>query len=109
MVLKYDCVVRLRTDEYFYTPIGSLDNYDLNTVNVLNEWAHVEHGINDHFAFGSSELMDKYLDVFETLLRFVRWVQRSTLSVSLGSMLKRDTNFLSLKNPWHYVLWRDKK
>ena len=32
-------------------PIGSLDNYDLNTVNVLNEWAHVEHGINDHFAW----------------------------------------------------------
>ena len=65
---KYDCVVRLRTDEYFYNPIGSLDNYDLNTVNVLNEWAHVEHGINDHFAFGSSELMDKYLDVFENFV-----------------------------------------
>jgi hypothetical protein len=37
-------------------------------LDVLNEWAHVDHGINDHFAFGSSELMNKYLDVYDNFV-----------------------------------------
>jgi hypothetical protein len=106
---KYDCVIRLRTDEYFKTPIGPISNYDLNTVNVLNEWAHIEHGINDHFAFGSSELMDKYLDVFDNFVKICEMGAEINPECLIGFNAQKRHNLPITKNNWNYVLWRDKK
>jgi hypothetical protein len=104
---KYDCVVRLRTDEFFYKDIGSLNNYNLNTVNVHNEYAHLDYGINDHFAFGSSELMDKYLSVcsnLETIINEGAAINPETL---IGWNAQEHHKLPITKNKFAYRLWRD--
>ena len=104
---KYDCVIRLRTDEYFMTPIGCIDNYDMNVVNVLNEWAHLDYGINDHFAFGSSELMDKYLDVYNNFVEICEMGAAVNPECLIGFNAQVYHKLPIAKHNWHYKLWRD--
>jgi hypothetical protein len=104
---KYDCVIRLRTDEFFKTPIGKIADYDLNSVNVLNEWAHIEYGINDHFAFGSSELMDKYLDVYTNFVEICEMGAAINPECIVGFNAQVRHELPIVKNNWHYKLWRD--
>jgi hypothetical protein len=104
---KYDCVIRLRTDEYFLAPIGSIDNYDMNVVNVLNEWAHLEYGINDHFAFGSSELMNKYLDVYSNFVNICEMGAAVNPECIVGFNAQVRHKLPIVKHNWHYKLWRD--
>jgi hypothetical protein len=104
---KYDCVIRVRTDEYFSSAIGSVFDYDLNSINVLNEWAHVEHGINDHFAFGSSELMDKYLDVYDNFIDIVELGAEVNPECILGFNAQKRHNLPIVKHDWKYLLYRD--
>jgi hypothetical protein len=81
----------------------------INTVNVLNEWAHVEHGINDHFAFGSSELMDKYLDVYENFVEICEMGAEINPECIVGFNAQKRHKLPITKNNWKLVLWRDKK
>ena len=106
---KYDVVVRLRTDEYFQRPLGPINEYNLDSINVLKEWAHVEHGINDHFAFGSSELMDKYLDVYENFVEIAEMGAEINPECIIGFNAQIRHKLPITKNDWKYVLWRDKK
>ena len=104
---KYDCVVRLRTDEFFFREIQALDVYDLNTVNVLDEFAHLDYGLNDHFAFGASELMDKYLDVcsnLETIIDEGAAINPETL---IGYNAQRYHKLPITKHKFGFRLWRD--
>lgn len=110
---KYDCVVRLRTDEVFLNPIVMLD-YNLSSINVLKEWAHIEYGLNDHFAFGSSELMDKYSDVytnFEMICKMGAAVDLPNTNPEclLGYNAQIRHKLPITKNEWQYKLWSDYK
>ena len=104
---KYDCVVRLRTDEFFFHEIQSLDVYDLNAVNVLDEFAPLDYGLNDHFAFGASKLMDKYLDVcsnLETIIDEGAAINPETL---IGYNAQRYHKLPITKHKFGFRLWRD--
>jgi len=104
---KYDCVIRLRTDEFFYKDVGSLDTYNLNTVNVLDEYAHLEYGINDHFAFGNSELMDKYLSVCSNLSDIIDEGSAINPETLIGWNAQKHHKLPITKNKFGYRLWRD--
>jgi len=104
---KYDCVIRLRTDEFFMRPIGPISTYDMNLVNVLKDWVHLDYGLNDRFAFGSSELMDKYLDVysnFEKLCEMGASVNQECL-IGFNSQIRHKLPIA--KHDWQYQLCRD--
>ena len=104
---KYDCVIRLRTDEFFYKDVGSLDDYDLNTVNVFDEYAHLDYGINDHFAFGSSKLMDKYLSVCSNLSDIIDEGAAINPETLIGWNAQKHHKLPITKNKFGYRLWRD--
>lgn len=106
---QYNCVVRLRTDEYFQSNIGQLSEYNLNSINVLNEYAHVEHGLNDHFAFGSSDIMDKYLDVYKNINELNDLGAEINPECLIGFNAQKKYKLPITKNNWKYLLWRDKK
>lgn len=63
--IKYDCIVRLRSDLIFHQPIPIRD-YMMDKLYVL--WAATHKGtdltIHDHFAFGPDKLMDIYAQCF---------------------------------------------
>ena len=104
---KYDCVVRLRTDEFFYNDIGDLNNYDLDTVNVFSEYAHTDYGINDHFAFGRSDLMDKYLNVCSNLSTIIEEGAAINPETLIGWNAQKHHKLPITKNDFGYRLWRD--
>lgn len=60
---KYDIVVRLRTDTIFKKPISFSEEKDKIFIPNGCDWG----GICDQFAYGSSELMDKFCDVFPNI------------------------------------------
>lgn len=64
---KYDYVIRLRSDSFFSKPVGSIDNYDKDHVHTWHGFFHLEYGLADHFAIGSSKNMDKFLSVYSNL------------------------------------------
>lgn len=104
---KYDCVVRLRTDEYFLNPIGPLFSYNMSCINVLDEWAHLDYGINDHFAFGSSELMDLYLNVYDNFVELCESGAAVNPECILGFNANVKYKLPIEKHKWTYKLWRD--
>lgn len=62
--MKFDVVVRMRYDSDIKV-MEPLSQYDLSRINIpiYRDWMG---GINDQFAFGPSELMDKYSNLFPT-------------------------------------------
>ena len=62
--MKFDVVIRMRYDSEIKI-MNPLNQYDLNKINIpiYRDWMG---GINDQFAFGPSELMDKYSNLFPT-------------------------------------------
>ena len=100
-------MVRLRTDEFFYKDIGDLNNYDLNTVNVFGEYAHTDYGINDHFAFGGSDLMDKYLNVCSNLSTIIEEGAAINPETLIGWNAQKHYKLPITKNDFGYRLWRD--
>ena len=61
---KYDAVIRIRPDYFFYRNIelGELKNIKNNHVYIPPVWDF--NGISDAFAYGDSATMDKYSDFF---------------------------------------------
>lgn len=62
--IKFDTVIRMRYDSDIKI-MESLSHYALDKINIpiYRDWMG---GINDQFAFGPSELMDKYSNLFPT-------------------------------------------
>ena len=104
---KYDCVVRLRTDEFFFRNVGFLDGYNLDTINVFKEFAHLDYGINDHFAFGRSDLMDKYLSVCSNLSTIIEEGAAINPETLIGWNAQKHHKLPVSKYDFGYRLWRD--
>ena len=104
---KYDCVVRMRSDQFFLKSVGPLQSYDMNVVNVHNEYAHTDYGINDQFAFGNSELMDKYLSVCSNLDNIVEGGAAINPETILGWNAIKYHELPITKHAFSYRLWRD--
>ena len=100
-------MVRLRTDEFFYNDIGNLSSYDLDTINVLQEFAHLDYGINDHFAFGRSDLMDKYLSVCSNLSTIIEEGAAINPETLIGWNAQKHHKLPVSKYDFGYRLWRD--
>jgi hypothetical protein len=64
---NYDVVFRMRTDLFFTTPIGKIADYDPELIHIREDWAHLEYGVNDQFAFGPSDKMSKFMSTYENL------------------------------------------
>ena len=105
---KYDCSIRLRTDEFFKKPIGPISNYPLDTINILNEFAHLEYGINDHFAFGNSKDMDKFMNVYSNLDNIIEEGAAINPETLLGYNAIKYHKLKITKHHFSYCLWRDK-
>lgn len=104
---KYDCVVRLRTDEYFINPVGNLFDYDMSSINLLNETPHMPYGVNDHFAFGRSDIMNKYSSVFSNLDTIVKDGCAINPECLLGyNLLLKKIPIIKHSN-WTFKLFRD--
>lgn len=72
---KYDLVIRSRTDYFWFRTINN-DEFELAKTNVLipEDWAFKtvnSYAKSDVFAFGNSELMDKYSSIFNNLKEYV--------------------------------------
>jgi hypothetical protein len=63
---KYDTVVRLRTDTTFQKPLIFLEDKD----KIFTPHNCVGGHVCDQFAYGSSDLMDKFCDVFPNIKKY---------------------------------------
>ena len=63
---KYDTVVRLRTDTNFQKPLIFLEDKD----KIFTPHNCVGGGVCDQFAYGSSDLMDKFCDLFPNIKKY---------------------------------------
>lgn len=66
---KYDCVVRFRGDLWVEQPIPVYDNINLNHV-FLPIYGNFS-GACDQFAYGSSEVMDKYASLYSNIEKYL--------------------------------------
>ena len=64
---QYDIVFRMRTDLVFHKTFPESKYFDLNNLYVLNKYAHLDYGIDDTFAFSSSENIKTYYDLINNL------------------------------------------
>lgn len=104
---SYDYVVRLRTDEYFLSTIGSFDRYQCDSLHVLNEYAHLDYGINDHFCIGNSENMDKYCSVYDDFDKLYQMGAAINPECLLGFNVVIHHKLSVKKHDWKYKLFRD--
>ncbi len=73
--IKFDCVFRMRFDSDMKTPFNPR-SYNLNKLNVPMDYQYAyekpipgkQRGINDQFAWGPSDLMTYYCDVFDHII-----------------------------------------
>lgn len=105
---KYDCVVRIRPDVYLYDNIN-LNSLNMNILNVFDCPPHkgTTLTVNDHFACGSSNLLDIYGECFLFLPVYyfiykIDFIQE----IILGKHL--EVNQITLnKMPIQYLITRD--
>lgn len=73
--IKFDCVFRMRFDSDMKTPFNPR-SYNLNKLNVPMDYQYAyekpipgkQRGINDQFAWGPSDLMTYYCNVFDNII-----------------------------------------
>jgi hypothetical protein len=63
---KYDIVVRLRTDTPFRSPLSFSEDKDKIFIPANLDYG----GVCDQFAYGCSELMDKFCDLFTNIKQY---------------------------------------
>jgi hypothetical protein len=63
---KYDIVVRLRTDTIFKNSVTFSEDKDKIFIPNNCDWG----GVCDQFAYGSSDLMDKFCDIFPNIKNY---------------------------------------
>jgi hypothetical protein len=74
--MKFDIVIRMRFDSLIKFPLV-FEKFDLKKINIERSMYYfAEHvqpgkpkGINDQFAFGPSDLMTYYFDVFNHMVK----------------------------------------
>lgn len=62
---KYDCVIRMRSDLMFMSPFYI--NKDVNMNKLYIPLGYDYEGINDQLAYGSSDIIDEYCQVFDNI------------------------------------------
>jgi hypothetical protein len=66
--IQFDCVIRLRTDLFFRKDIClSNEYYDFTNCYLNDQYIHTSYAVNDLFAFGNSDIMDKYSSVYSNI------------------------------------------
>ena len=76
-------------------------------LNVFKEFAHLDYGINDHFAFGRSDLMDKYLSVCSNLSTIIEEGAAINPETLIGWNAQKHHKLPVSKYDFCYRLWRD--
>jgi len=68
--IKFDWVLRMRTDLFFIEDLdlSSLDNSNLY---INNQYTHMDYGVNDHFSFSSDENMNMYFSTFNEIPKLI--------------------------------------
>ena len=107
--LKYDCTFRMRPDIMFYEPIKGYGSYDLSGINVRNENSHTEYAINDQFAFGNSEVMDRYSNVINNIVALYEKGCVINPECLLGYNASSYSGDKIFKHDFNFCLWRDFK
>ena len=106
--LRYDCVVRMRSDCYFKGPLGKLADYDLSGLNVY-EWLepkpHLDYAVHDHFGFGDFDVMKIYNDVYPHVFEICEAGAAVNPEHILGFHL-RTHNVVVNGHPWDIWLWK---
>ncbi len=69
--IKYDYVVRLRSDIFFSKPIGNIEQYDQRMLHVFHSPIHLSYGIRDYFAIASPEFMNNFTSVYSNMHELV--------------------------------------
>jgi hypothetical protein len=74
--IEYDYVIRIRTDITFMPNcIGPIHNYNKDLIHIKDYTPYTEHGIdyaiNDYFAIGSPEFINKYSEVFNNVDKMI--------------------------------------
>ena len=104
---QYDYVVRLRTDQLFVSPIGPLVNYERDNLHIWSRKIHLDYGIHDHFAFGSSPIMDKYSDVYSNFIELCKMGAAVNPECILGYNVQIRHKIPVQRHDWIYRVWRD--
>lgn len=68
---KYDYIIRCRPDMFLHSSIGNhILPENTNTIVVPNIAQYCPEGMNDQFAIGSSEAMEKYFSLYDSLYNY---------------------------------------
>ncbi len=68
--IKYDVLIRLRTDLYFSQKYN-IWNYQFGSLHVPEAGAYYQQGMNDQFAIGNNRIVKIYLSLFEHILSYI--------------------------------------
>lgn len=105
--IKYDYVIRIRSDLIFSNLIGSLSDYDPSFIHVKYEpSSHMPYALNDHFAIGNQENMNIYFDVYNNIRTMFNEGCAVNPECFLGFNLARKNININL-HKWNLTLWRD--
>jgi len=64
---NYDLVFRLRTDLIFFNKITEINKLNSSKMYLLNNYRHLDYGVDDTFAISGSEGMKKYYSITDSL------------------------------------------
>ena len=84
-----------------------MSSYDLDTINVLQEFAHWIMESMITFAFGRSDLMDKYLSVCSNLSTIIEEGAAINPETLIGWNAQKHHKLPVSKYDFGYRLWRD--
>lgn len=104
--IKYDIVFRMRSDLFFISSIDRLSMFDSTKIHLLNDWAHLQYGLNDQFAFGPSEQMDKLMSAYENLEKMYEAGCAINPECLLGFNAQHVNNLNIEKHHWEFLLFR---
>jgi hypothetical protein len=112
--LKYDYVVRMRTDLVFLENFGQFDTYEQQKLHVFNvipgqDWIETkvkDFAILDIVAWGGSEIMDKYGSTYSNLETIINsCCPTFTPDALLGYNAVKINNLKVQKHPWKFKIF----
>ena len=103
---KYDLVMRIRPDEYFFTELKNIENISMDSLYFKNEFVHLNFGLNDHFAYGSRDLMFHYLNLYDKIYKIIDQGCPINLELMLGYYLRIIKNIKIDKIDIDFELYR---
>lgn len=88
---KYDCCVRIRTDLVFFHKV-LFNKFDMSKLNIEQGNPNEKYSMGDLFAFGNSEVMDKFSTTYSNIEKYVQQGQLVSSDTILGYGLFEDDN-----------------